>query len=118
MPTHEIHPVVDQCLTGRIGRMGLAGENQLHRPLRMIQQARQALRVMQQQIGSLVRRESPCEAHRQYLRIEQALGAIELDRRAARNGELQREPPARVLDQRSARGRPALPDRGVGCVAN
>ena len=68
--------------------MGLAGEDDLDRPLRVPQQARQPLDVGEQQARALVGREAPGEADRQDLGIERLLELLEHDRRLAVAGEL------------------------------
>ncbi len=50
--------------------MGFAGEDKLHRPPGIIDQAQQSLRISQQQIPTLVTRDAPRETDSQGLGIE------------------------------------------------
>ena len=64
----EANPFLDQRLPGFVRRMGLAGDDELHRALRIGQQAKQSLGIMQQQVRPLVGGEAPGKAERQGIR--------------------------------------------------
>ncbi len=66
----KLHPVPDHILAGLIRRMRLAGNDELHGTLWIIQQAQQALRIMQQQIGALIGGKAPRKAHGQNMFIK------------------------------------------------
>ena len=66
----ELYPFLDQGLPRLVRRMGLAGDDELHRALRIGQQAQQSLRVVQQQVRSLVGGEAARKAQRQRVGIE------------------------------------------------
>ncbi len=66
----EVIPLFDECLSRLVLRMCFAGENQLHRTLRIAQQANQPLRIVQQKIGPLVSRKAARKSHRQHMFIE------------------------------------------------
>ena len=72
-PANEVYPFLDQGLPRLVRRMGLAGNDELHRTLRIGQQAKQSLRVVQQQVRSLVGGEAPRKAQRQCVGIKQML---------------------------------------------
>ena len=55
--------------------MGFAGENQLHRTLRIGKQSNQPFRIVQQKIGPLISRKPARKADRQHVFIEN-LGKI------------------------------------------
>ncbi len=63
-------------LPGSSARMGLAGEDDLHRPLRVVEDALEPLRVAEEQGGALVGRKAPCEADGQCVRVEFAAAAL------------------------------------------
>ena len=66
----EIDPFLDQGLPRLVLRMRLAGDDELHRALRIGQQTKQPLRVVQQQVRSLVGREAARKAQRQCVGIK------------------------------------------------
>ncbi len=100
----ELHPLPDQCLPGRIGRVGLAGYDQLHRAVRIRQQPQQSRGVAQQQVGPFVGGESPRESQGEHLRVEQ------LPRRVSDFGGLTRhhQHPGQVLARAGNQCRPRL----------
>ena len=82
-PTNEPDPLADHRLTRLVGRMGLAGEDELHRALSALSsKPQQSLRIVQQQIRPLVGREAPRKAQRQCVGIEQMLRRFDLFGRA------------------------------------
>jgi len=56
-PPYEMGPFLNQGLPRPVRRMSLTGKDELHRPLSIGQQAKQSLRVVQQQVWPLVGRE-------------------------------------------------------------
>ncbi len=74
MPTSQLTgehlDLADHVLARLIGGVGLAGEHELHRTVRVEQQASQALGLREQQGRPLVRREAPGEPDGERLRIE------------------------------------------------
>ena len=61
---------LDQRLAALVGRMGLAREHDLERPVGVRKQPRQPLGIAEEQIGALVRGEPACKADRQGVRVE------------------------------------------------
>src|SRR5439155_24876108 len=55
---------------GLVGRVGLAGEQDLHRPLRVAEQLVQARPVSKQEVRPLVRSEATAEADRERVQVE------------------------------------------------
>ena len=72
-----LEDVADDPLARAVGRVRLAGEDDLDGPLLVPQQARQALLVAEQQRGALVGREPAGEADGQDVRVEDMLDALE-----------------------------------------
>jgi hypothetical protein len=62
LTTDEIDPLMDESLSSSVFGVGLAGDHQLHRSLCIREQSKKSLGIMQQQIGSLISRESAGEA--------------------------------------------------------
>ena len=73
--------LLEVVLAGLVGRMRLAGEDDLHRPARGVQDAHQPLGVVEDQLGPLVAGEAAGEADRQRVRIEQRAGGDDARRR-------------------------------------
>ena len=71
-----------KSLTLDVTRVRLAGEDELHRALRVIQDRRQTLRVTEDQRGTLVRRETPRETDRQRVGVEHRVGGGQILERA------------------------------------
>ena len=69
-PPDKLNPFLNQRLSRLVRRMGLAGEDKLHRALRIGQQAKQPLRVVQQQVRPFVGRESARKAQCQRVGIK------------------------------------------------
>ena len=69
----ELLDPLDQLLARRVGGVGLAGEHELHRPLGVVEQLAEAVRVGQQQRRPLVRGEAAGEADGQHRRVEHVL---------------------------------------------
>ena len=79
---------LDHLLAGPVGRMGLAGEDELDRPVRVVDQAGEPVDVGEDQRRPLVGGEAAGEADRQDLGIERLLELRERRRRLAVAGEL------------------------------
>ena len=89
---------LDDLLPGPVGRVGLAGDHDLHRALVRRQDAAQALLVAEQQVGALVGREAAREADGQRVGIEHAAHLAQGRRRLAVAGELAGEAPFEEAD--------------------
>src|ERR1035441_914537 len=105
----ETRPLPNQGLPRLVRRMRLAGEDQLYRALGTVQKAKQARRVMQQQVRSLVGREAARKSQRECVGIEEMPGGFHLRRRRASGGQVPRQSAASVLYQRLAGGGPEFP---------
>ena len=68
--------------------MRLAGDDELHRALRIGQEAQQRAGIVQQQVRSLVGREAARKTQRQRVGIEEMLRALNLLGRRAGDGQL------------------------------
>ena len=66
----EPDPLLNEGLSRLVLRMRFASNNELHRTLRITEQTKQPLRIVQQQVRSLVGREAPRKAQRQCVGIE------------------------------------------------
>lgn len=69
-PVREPHHLLDQRLAAVVGRVRLAGDDQLNRAFLVEQEAFQPAGIAQHQCQPLVRRDSPGEADREHIRIE------------------------------------------------
>jgi hypothetical protein len=74
----EPHDLLHQLLPAVVGGVGLAGDDELDGPLGVEQQRPEPLGVAQHQGQALVRRNPPCEADRQDVRVEGRLGPGQL----------------------------------------
>ena len=84
--------------------MGLAGDDELHRPAGIGQQPQQPGGIVQQQVRPLVRRETAGKAERQYVRVEQMLRLVDhLGRRARRRPIAATDAPRERIRPRLAR---------------
>ena len=108
-------------LAGSVGRMGLAGEDDLDRAIRVAHEPLEAVHVAEDHRGPLVRREAAGEADRQARRVERrASSSVSVRRRLTVTAELAAQPPAgedRELELLALMGLPQLVvgdrDRGV-----
>ena len=114
----ELDPFLNQGLPCLVRRMGLARDDELHRALRIGQQAQQPLRIVQQQIRSLVGREAARKTQCQGIGIEEMLRPVHRLGRRAGGGQLPGQSLAGVFDERLAGGGAKLPEPGVGDAAN
>jgi hypothetical protein len=95
--------------------VSLAGKNQLHRPLRVRKETDQAFRIVQQEIGSLVRRESTGKSNRKDI-FPEYVGDIGVG--TTFSGELVRIAPAYLREHRIPRPSTHVPQFRVGQLAN
>ena len=58
----KMAPLLNKRLPRLVRWMSLAGNDELHRALRIAQQAKQSFRIVQQQVWSFICRETPCKA--------------------------------------------------------
>ena len=68
----ELLDLLDQLLAGRVGGVRLAGEDELHRPVGVVEHRHQPLGLRQQQRRPLVGGETASEADRQRVGVEHA----------------------------------------------
>ena len=61
----EAGDLLQDLFAGQIARMRLAGEDDLHRQLRIVDQRRDLLQILEQQVGPLVRGKAAGKADRQ-----------------------------------------------------
>ena len=87
-PADELYPFMDQGLSRPVLRMGLAGDDELHRALRIGQQTQQSLRIVQQQVRPLVGRKAPRKAQCQRVGIKQMFRLVNRLGRRAGGGQL------------------------------
>ena len=80
--------------------MRFAGQHQLNRALRISQNAKQAVRIVQQQIGTLVSSEAPRKAQGERVRFEEARRKIYVLLRGAMACNLACQPRAQILNHR------------------
>ena len=113
-PRMKCVEVLDQLLAGGVHRVRLAREDDLDRPLRVVQQFPQAVRVLEEERAALVLREPPREADRERLRVEELLGLVhDVGRRAAAQ-RLLAQPLAGEPDEPLAPALVRAPELGVG----
>ena len=112
----DVHDLGDQLLAAVVARVGLAGEDELHRPVLVVDDGRQPVEVAEEQGAALVGGEAAGEADRQRLGVEHLVGAGDLGRRGAAALELRLEP-ARGRRRPAARGgaRASATARRRGC---
>ena len=79
--------------------MGLAGEDDLERPIRVVDQLGQAVDVREDHAAPLVGREPPGEADREGIGVQHVLELIEGSWRLAMAGELDAETATREVGQ-------------------
>jgi len=69
-PTNEMGPFLNQGPPGLVRWMGFASQDELHRALRMGQQTKQSLWIVQQEVRPFIGREAPRKAKRQHMGIK------------------------------------------------
>ncbi len=77
----EAHHCLHHLLAFAVARMGLAREDDLHRPLRVEQDPLQPLQVGQDQVGALVGGEAAGEADGESAGVEHAAGTLDVTAR-------------------------------------
>ena len=77
----ELHELLDQLLAGLVGRVRLAGDDELDRPRRVQQQLLQPRGVAQHQGQPLVGRHPSGEADGEHVGVEDLVGPAQLGRR-------------------------------------
>ncbi len=115
---NEAYPFLNQRLTCLVRWVGLARNDDLHRAFGIGQQAKQPLRVMQQQVRSLVSREAPCKAERQRVGIKQALRRVNRLGQRAGSRQFPGQPFASVFNERLTGRGAESPETGVRNAAN
>jgi hypothetical protein len=93
--------------------MGFAGKDELHRALRVGQQPQQPVRVPQQQVGPLVRREAACKTQRQGVGVEEMLSLLDIPRRGPAERQLAAQPAPGKFDESHAADRAQFPKASV-----
>ena len=73
----QVGDLLDELLAGLVGRVGLAGEDELHRSLRVVDQLEQLVELAEEQVGSLVGGEAAGEADRQRAGVEHVAGGFD-----------------------------------------
>ena len=73
----QVGDLLDQLLARLVGRMGLAGEDELHRALGVVDHRRQAVQVGEDQVGPLVGGEAAGEADGEHVGIEDVAGGLD-----------------------------------------
>ncbi len=84
--------VLDDALAGAVGRVRLAGEDDLHRSLLIEDEPGQALLVGEKQRGALIRGEAPGKTDGQHGRVEHVRQVLEHSRRFAQPRKLALQP--------------------------
>ena len=84
----ESDQLLDQPFANMVGRMGLAREDELDRPLLIRQELLQARGILQQERGALIGGEAPGEPDREGIRVEDRGDAIDLLARGVAHLEL------------------------------
>ena len=115
---NEVNPLLDQGLSRLVRRMRLACDDQLHRALRVGQDAQQARGVMQQQVRAFVGGEAAGKPQRQRVGAEEMSRLFNGLGRRARRRIMAGQAVARVVDQRLAGGCAELPEFGIGDATN
>ena len=122
MPAAELRPaghvqnLGDQFLAAVVLRMRLAGEDDLHRPILVVDDRRQPIEIAEDQRAALVGGEAAGEADRQRFGIEHLVGAGDLRRRGAAALQLLLQAPPGEGDQPFAAAFVRPPQFGVGNV--
>ena len=72
--------------------MRLACQHELHRHIRIVNQAAKAIDVLEQEESPFVGRKPPGESYRENLRIEHFIGHFDVERAGAATGQLVFQP--------------------------
>ena len=108
----EADDLLDQLLAALVGRVRLAGDHELHRTLRVEQQALEALGVAEHQRQPLVRRDAAGEADGEHVGVERVVDPGELGRGRPALLPRLRQALAGVLDEAVAQHALGRPDLG------
>ncbi|CAB4734347.1 unannotated protein [freshwater metagenome] len=114
----EAHHLLDQLLAPVVGRVRLARDHQLHRPLRVEEQRLESRRVAQHQREALVRRHAAREADGQHVGVERLVDPAQLGTSSSTLLPRQPQPTARVQDETLAQGPLDRPDLPAGHVVD
>ena len=106
--------VLDDLLAGPVGRVGLAGEDDLDGPLGVADEPGQAIHVGEHHPGPLVGREAAGKADRQGVRIEHRVELVEDGRRLSVPGELGPQAAPGEVGQLALLAEVRRPELGVG----
>ena len=115
-PAADVDDLGDQLLAAVVARMRLAGEDELHGPILVVDDRGQAFEVAEDQRAALVGGEAAGEADGQRLGVEHLLGAGDLGRRRAAALELASQPAAGEGDEPLAAALVRAPQLVVGDV--
>ena len=110
----KAHDLLHERLATVVGRMRLAGDHELHRPVGVEQDPLEPLRVAQHQGESFVRRHAAREPDGADVRVEHALDPAELCLTRAALQPRRAQPATDLVDEPRAQGTPGGPDPCVG----
>ncbi len=110
----EAHHVLHQLLAAVVGRVRLAGDDELHRALGVEQEAAQPLRVAQHQRQALVRRDAPREADGEHVGVEDGVRPAELGAGGTALQPRRAQPAAHLVHQPLAQHPSRRPHVGGG----
>ena len=99
-PSDEVDPFLNQRLSRLVCGMGFAGQDKLHGPIWIGEQAKQPLRVVQQKVRPLVGCKAPRKAQRQGVGIKEMFRLINGLGRCAGGGQLLGQSFAGVFHER------------------
>ena len=110
----EPDDLLDQGLASLVGRVGLARDDQLHRPIGIGEDGAHAFGIAEHQRQPLVGRRSPCESDGQHVRVEQVGGPCQLGVGEAAVEAAGECSPPHLVDEFRAQLLVCSPDRLVG----
>ena len=114
----EADPFMNQGSPGLVFRMRLAGDNQLHRAIRVGQQTQQTGRIVQQQIGPFITGEAAGKTECQCLGVKHLPRSLDLFGQGTTSRQLPGQALAGVINQRRARSSAELPQPLIGHAAH
>ena len=109
----QVNDLADQLLAGIVVRMGLAGEEDLYRPVAVGEEGGQTLEVAEDQATALVGGKTPRKTDGQRLGVQGLQGESDLGGRNSLAAELIAQVKAGVLDQTAAPGLVGLPQLAI-----
>ena len=112
----DVHDLGDQLLAAVVTGMGLAGKQQLHGSILIVDDGAKPIEIAKNQRATLISGETPGETDGQCLWIEHFLGASDFRQGGAAAFELGLEPPPGEGDQPFAPPFVRSPQLGVGNV--